>query len=193
MIGLEATSTDPPKKITAERSTGMGVVVGSAAAGAGIGALVGGVKGAALGAVVGSALGLIAAPTRLAVTFEGADAPPGAVGDPRPEAERSPGILYPWLPEFWTHTGTHLPERYCLGVECWNLRRLSFFEAGAIVEAIKSHSPPISEASLAAVALYDQGYFDQARAVHRLYGEAGVEHFNEQIRRTYDGSYFQPR
>lgn len=117
--------------------------------------------------------------------------PPRFLGDPR--TERWPPIQYAWLPEFWTHTETHLPERYCLGVECWNLRRLTTFDADSVVAALRAHSPPIAEASLLAVALYDQGHFAQSRAVHRLYGEAGIEHFNEQIRRTYDGSYFQPR
>lgn len=115
---------------------------------------------------------------------------PVGVGDPRPQ--RWPGVLFAWLPEPWTDTSAHLPERYCLGVECWNLRRLSFFDADCIVRAIRQRSLPVTEASLLARALYAQGHERQADAVTDLY-EGWSSGMKQQIRRTHDGSFFQPR
>ena len=113
------------------------------------------------------------------------------VGETR--TERWPGLMYAWMPEPWTDTS--LPpdaDRYCLGVECWNLRRLTFFDADCIVQAIKKRSLPVSNPSLLARALYSQGFHAQAQAVERLHEDGGAG-MRQQIKRTHDGSFFQPR
>lgn len=119
--------------------------------------------------------------------------PPGTLGAPPDSPGRWPGILYAWLPEPWTDLDLPPDEKFCLGVECWNLRRLTFFDADCIVNAIRRRSPPISQASLIARVLYQKGFTAQSQAVERMYGSEWASPQADQIRRTHDGSFFQPR
>lgn len=112
-------------------------------------------------------------------------------GLPVAQNQHWPGVDYPWLPDYWSRPTAPqvLPHRLCLGADCWNLRRLSFADAGAIVAVLRRRSAPVAEAGLLATALYQAGYKAQAQAVERMYaGRDGVAEFRGQINRVYDGS-----
>lgn len=104
-----------------------------------------------------------------------------------------PQVPHPWTPYPWivggAGDGVFTEDRVCLGSQCWPLRRMAFFQADEIKNTLLKRSWPLSQASVLAVALYEVGYYQQARAVGRMYGgHYGVEAWNNQIKRVYDGS-----
>lgn len=105
-----------------------------------------------------------------------------------------PGVPYPWLPTPWIIDDIKLsPERVCLGVYCWNIRRLQFADAQAIVNVLQRRSAPLAKASLLAVALYRAGYNRQAEAIRDMYqGKHGVRAWQNQIRRVYNNRLVIP-
>ena len=116
-----------------------------------------------------------------------ANAPWLQPGGSQPSPMFDPRTQYPWMPMPWTRERMpHLPERVCLGAECWSLRRLTALDANRMYQRLLSQSWPLSDAVPMAVALYHQGFQMQARAVLRVYGGTyGVEAFNRQIDAVY--------
>lgn len=106
-----------------------------------------------------------------------------------------PGVRYPWTP--WMPGYVFPPpvdplnaaSRICLGNQCWPYARLSLADADRIKAVLLERSWPLAEAGLAAVALYDRGYWSQARAILRVYGGVyGVDEVAQQIERVYQGT-----
>lgn len=111
-------------------------------------------------------------------------------GGHRPMTQRWPGVTYPWMP--WMPGSFAAPppvsDRICLGNQCWPYARLSFADASTIVEVLSRQSWPLADASLMAIALYENGYRRQARAVIDMYGGAyGIDKLSRQIQAVYDG------
>ena len=110
---------------------------------------------------------------------------------------RWPGVTYPWMPWLPGWSGYAVPApidpfnaatRICLGNQCWPYARMSAADAEQIVKVLSEASWPLEYVGLAAIALYNRGYWTKARAVLRMYGGVyGIDAIYRQIQRVYDG------
>ena len=110
----------------------------------------------------------------------------------RPLAMRWPGVQYPWMPWIPGWSGfakpVDRPGRICLGNQCWPYARLTLANAEEIVAVLRKRSWPIASASVAAIALYENGFRRQSRAVVDVYGGIyGLDRLQAQIDAIYYG------
>lgn len=115
----------------------------------------------------------------------------------RPIPQRWPGITYPWMPWLPGWSGWSRPPglgpRICLGSQCWPYAQMNLACANEMCRVACAKSWPLAEGAQVAVALYQNGYRRQARAVLDMYcGHYGMERVYRQIQNVYDPTQSGP-
>lgn len=87
-----------------------------------------------------------------------------------PTAAMWPGLAYSWMPPTPWGTPGEIPNRICIGAQCWPRAGITQFGADNVANVLRSRSWPVDTMSRAAVALYRDGFYRQARGILDVYG-----------------------
>lgn len=97
-----------------------------------------------------------------------------------------PGVTFPWALMPWGEGALTMPATIELDGSVFSVQKLRLADARNMNRILRSRSFPIAQASHAAVALYQSGFYDMARGIMNVYGGIyGVVAVREQIMRVY--------